>query len=56
MISVQPGDILAVRSSGFAGAMIRFGAALLDRPNYCVSASRSRALRRASALARHFRQ
>lgn len=28
-----PGDVLAVRSSGFAGTMIRFGAALRGLPN-----------------------
>lgn len=30
---VQPGDVLAVRSTGFAGEMIRFGSALMDEPN-----------------------
>lgn len=30
---LAPGDIVAVRTSGFAGGMIRFGAALLDKPN-----------------------
>lgn len=30
---VQPGDILAIRSDGFAGRMIRFGSALIDEPN-----------------------
>lgn len=33
MMDVQPGDILAVRSGGFAGTMIRFGAALTGAPN-----------------------
>jgi hypothetical protein len=31
--AVQPGDVLLVRSGGFAGAMIRLGAALRDTPN-----------------------
>jgi hypothetical protein len=29
----QPGDLLVVRSPGIAGRLIRFGAALLDKPN-----------------------
>lgn len=29
----QPGDILAVRSTGLAGRLIRFGAAIRDEPN-----------------------
>lgn len=29
----EPGDLLLTRSSGFAGAMIRLGAAFRDRPN-----------------------
>lgn len=33
MTDAKPGDILAVRSSGFAGKMIRLGAALRDTPN-----------------------
>lgn len=33
MITVQPGDVLAVRSGSFAAAAIRLGAALLGRPN-----------------------
>jgi hypothetical protein len=32
-VLVQPGDVLAVRTSGFAAAAIRFGSALLGRPN-----------------------
>ena len=32
-ISPQPGDVLAVRSTGWAGRLIRFGAALRDTPN-----------------------
>ena len=30
---VQPGDVLAVRSPGLPGKLIRFGSALLDEPN-----------------------
>lgn len=30
---VQPGDVMAIRTGGAAGELIRFGAALLDRPN-----------------------
>jgi cell wall-associated NlpC family hydrolase len=30
---IQPGDVLAVRSKGFAVFMIRFGAALLGKPD-----------------------
>jgi hypothetical protein len=33
MISVQPGDVLAVRGGGLAAAIIRFGAALRGQPN-----------------------
>lgn len=33
MIPALPGDVLAVRSSGWAGRLIRFGAALRDTPN-----------------------
>jgi hypothetical protein len=29
----QPGDVLAVRSGGWTGRLIRFGAALRDQPN-----------------------
>ena len=32
-VTVQPGDVLAVRSGGLAGTLIRFGAALRNRPN-----------------------
>jgi hypothetical protein len=32
-LTVAPGDVLAVRTGGFAGLLIRLGAALLDRPN-----------------------
>lgn len=32
-ISVLPGDVLAVRGGGIAATMIRFGAAILGRPN-----------------------
>lgn len=33
MIAVLPGDVLAVRSGGLAGTLIRLGAALRDKPN-----------------------
>lgn len=33
MTAIAAGDVLAVRSPGFAGAAIRLGAALLGRPN-----------------------
>lgn len=33
MITVSPGDVVAVRSSNFVSVAIRFGAALLDKPN-----------------------
>lgn len=32
-VHVQPGDLLLTRSSGWASAMIRFGAAARDEPN-----------------------
>lgn len=31
--TVAPGDVVLVRTKGLVGALIRFGAALLDRPN-----------------------
>jgi hypothetical protein len=31
--AIQPGDVLAVRTTGLPGVMIRFGAALQDKPN-----------------------
>ena len=33
MIGLRPGTVLVTRSGGFAGAMIRFGAALRGKPN-----------------------
>lgn len=32
-ITAEPGDVLAVRSTGWAARLIRFGAALRDQPN-----------------------
>lgn len=32
-MNVQPGDVVLVRTRGWTGALIRFGAALLGRPN-----------------------
>ena len=32
-ITAEPGDVLAVRSTGWAGRLIRLGAALRDQPN-----------------------
>jgi hypothetical protein len=33
MTTIQPGDVLAVRGGGWAGRLIRFGAAIRDQPN-----------------------
>lgn len=33
MTDIRPGTVLCVRSSGFAGFMIRFGAAIRNKPN-----------------------
>jgi len=33
MIGLRPGTVLVTRSGGFAGTMIRFGAALRGKPN-----------------------
>lgn len=33
MITVSPGDVVAVRNTGYAAMAIRFGAALLGKPN-----------------------